>query len=210
MPQLGLLCTHTLSDTGDDLKDGTRHLPAGADVRGTTAVHVTDPADVEGGSHFTDHDLRRDMCIHCHDNADHPGLANTQQQIRALCWFPRMRSYVEDHVDTCAYCLGKRKAAPHGAVRARRRLKLIEFDHKILSAEVVAATGCTAVLTVVDPASRVTSFVPVSDETAVTTARALSTRWYPLFGVPAVFRMDGAPHSATIGPSGLPAAISQI
>ena len=36
-------------------------------------------------------------------------------------------------------------------------------------------------------------FVPVSDETAVTTARALFTRWYPLFGVPAVFRMDGAP-----------------
>ena len=60
-----------------------------------------------------------------------------------------------------------------GAVCARRRLKLVEFDHKILSAEVAAATGCAAVLTVVDPAPRVNIFVPVSDETVVTTARAL-------------------------------------
>ena len=59
------------------------------------------------GSHFTDHDLRRGMCIHCHGNADHPELANTQQQTGTLRWFHRMRAYVvEGHVDTCAYCLG--------------------------------------------------------------------------------------------------------
>ena len=35
-------------------------------------------------------------------------------------------------------------------------------------------------------------FIPVRDVGAETTARALFTRWYPLFGVPACFRMDGA------------------
>ena len=55
------------------------------------------------------------------------------------------------------------------------------------------ATGAAAVLTIVDVVSRVTVFVPVPDLTAVTTAHALYSRWYSLFGVPTVFRCDSHP-----------------
>ena len=70
---------------------------------------------------------------------------------------------------------------------------MIEFDHKILEPDVVAATGCAAILTIVDVVARVTMYVPVHTLNTVDTARALYTRWYSLFGSPAVMRMDNAP-----------------
>ena len=36
-------------------------------------------------------------------------------------------------------------------------------------------------------------YIPVRTESAVHTARAIYNRWYPIFGIPSVFRMDGAP-----------------
>ena len=36
-------------------------------------------------------------------------------------------------------------------------------------------------------------FLPAQDMTALTTARLLFVHWYPIFGVPAIFRVDGAP-----------------
>ena len=174
----------------------TRHLvtvvPTGAAVQVSSVDPLTDAGT---GLHYADHDLKRDLLIHCHDNGDHPSVFTTNGNVRALAWFPNMRNYIQDHCDSCAYCLAKRKATPPvgDAVRCRRRLKLVEFDHKILSKDVVTTTGYAAVLTVVDVVMRVTVFVPVTAVDAVTTARALFTRWYPLFGMPAVFRMDGAP-----------------
>jgi len=106
-----------------------------------------------------------------------------------------MQAYIDYHWNSCAYCVAKRTAAePVGtAVRARRRLKMIEFDHKILEPSVVAATGCAAILTLVDVVARITMYVPVRTLNTVDTARALYTRWYPLFGTPTVMRMDNAP-----------------
>ena len=46
----------------------------------------------------------------------------------------------------------------------------------------VAATGYADIITVVDVVSRVTIFIPVTRLTAAATARALFTRWYPMFG----------------------------
>ena len=122
-------------DSGDSSTDSTRHLvtvvPKGAAVKVTDSESVTDPSD---GSHYADHDLQRDLLIHCHDNSDHPRLANTNLQVRSLCWFPAIGRYIQYHdiVGSCAYCAAKRTAAtPVGvAVRTSRRLKLIEFDHR--------------------------------------------------------------------------------
>ena len=70
-------------DNGDDLTDYTRHLvtvlPKGANVRVTDALPVSD--DTGDGSHFADHDLRRDVLIHCHDNREHPSLAETSRDV---------------------------------------------------------------------------------------------------------------------------------
>lgn len=183
-------------DAADDAADATRHLvmvvPAGADVRITTTAPV---AEAGSGKHYADHDLRRDLVIHCHDNGNHASVADTHKQVRSMAWFPGITSFIKYHCDSCAYCVAKRKSTtPVGtAVRCARRLKLVEFDHKILPDDVAASVGYPAILTVVGVVSRVTLFIPVKDLTAETTARALFTRWYPLFGVPAIFRCDGAP-----------------
>ena len=70
-------------DNGDDLTDYTRHLvtvlPKGADVRVTDALPVSDATG--DGSHFADHDLRRDILIHCHANREHPSLAETSRDV---------------------------------------------------------------------------------------------------------------------------------
>ena len=70
-------------DNGDDLTDYTRHLvtvlPKGAHVRVTDALPVSD--DTGDGSHFADHDLRCDVLIHCHDNREHPSLAETSRDV---------------------------------------------------------------------------------------------------------------------------------
>ena len=75
-------------DSGDSSTDSTRHLvtvvPKGAAVKVTDSESVTDPSEPSDGSHYADHDLRRDLLIHCHDNSDHPGLANTNLQVRSL------------------------------------------------------------------------------------------------------------------------------
>ena len=106
-----------------------------------------------------------------------------------------MRKYIQDHVDSCSYCVAKSSTATPVdiAVRVKRRLKLIEIDHKIIPADLTAKIGIGAILTIVDVVSRCTMFVPVPNETAVSTARAIFNRWYPLFGVPAIIRRDGAP-----------------
>ena len=62
-------------DVGDDTIDVTRRLvtvvSTGARVRVTNATPVIDPSDEADGKHYADHDLRRDLLIHCHDNSDH-------------------------------------------------------------------------------------------------------------------------------------------
>ena len=166
-------------DDADGVSDLMRHLvtviPAGAALQVSLVEPVTDAGT---GLHYADHDLKRDLLIHCHDNGDHPSVFTTNANVRALAWFPGMRNYIQDHCDSCAYCLAKRKAAtPVGnAMRCRRRLKLVEFDHKVLPKDVADATGYDAVLSVVDVVTRVTMFVPVTSVDAVTTARALFTR----------------------------------
>ena len=64
-------------DNGDDLADYIRHLvtviPKGAAVSVTDTDLVAE--DVGDGTHFADHDLRRDILIHCHHTREHPGLA---------------------------------------------------------------------------------------------------------------------------------------
>ena len=67
----------------DDQQD--RHLvlvaPAGANVQITTLDRVTDAGS---GHHYADHDLRRDVLLHCHDNGHHTSLTNTQKHVHAL------------------------------------------------------------------------------------------------------------------------------
>ena len=76
-------------DVGDDATDVTHQLVTavltGARVKVTDAESVIDPSDDADGQHYADHDLRRDLLIHCHNNSDHPGLSNTNIQVRALC-----------------------------------------------------------------------------------------------------------------------------
>ena len=183
-------CTHQCDASG---MDGTRVLvpviPRGVMVQITTNPPITDGGD---GEHYQDHDLRRDLILHCHDNAQHPGLERTQNNLKALAWWPLMLADVDTHWKTCAYCLAARdtRSAVGDAVHAAHRFHMIEIDHKILDADTASATGYAAILTMVDDVSKLTLFTPVLTTSAAHAAHAVVTKWYPFFGVPMVFRSD--------------------
>ena len=115
-------CTHQCDASG---MDGTRVLvpviPRGVMVQITINPPITDGGD---GEHYQDHDLRRDLILHCHDNAQHPGLERTQNNLKALAWWPLMLADVDTHWKTCAYCLAARdtRSAVGDAVHARMLL----------------------------------------------------------------------------------------
>ena len=79
-------------DDSDNAVDLTRHLvtvvPCGADVRVTTVDPISGPGS---GHHYDDHDMRRDVLIHCHDNSHHPSLLTTHTSVRSLVWFANMQ-----------------------------------------------------------------------------------------------------------------------
>ena len=183
-------CTHKCDAEG---VDGTRVLvpviPRGAMVQVTTNPPITVGGD---GGHYQDHDLRQDLILHCHDNAMHPGLERTQNNLKALAWWPLMLADVETHWQTCAYCLAARetRSAVGDAVHAAHRFHMIEVDHKILDGDTASATGYAAILTMVDDVSKLTLFTPVPTTSAAHAAHAVVTKWYPFFGVPMVFRSD--------------------
>ena len=179
-------------DSGDKV-DGTRVLvpviPRGAEVRITTNPPITDGAT---GTHYQDHDLRCDLMLHTHDNAQHPGLERSQANLKALAWWPLMLADVETHWNSCAYCLAARdtRAAVGDAVHAAERFRLVEIDHKILDADTASATGYAAILTMIDDVSKLTLFTPVETTSTVHAAHAIVTKWYPFFGIPMMFRSD--------------------
>ena len=82
-----------------------------------------------------------------------PQLGPNQQELRALVWFRGMAPYTQYHVDSCALCLARRTTEePVGiAVRCKRRLQMLQFDHKKLTDAQAAATQHAAILTAVDP-----------------------------------------------------------
>ena len=174
-------------------------IPRGADVRITTTPTVTAEATGDG-THYQDHDLRRDILLHVHDNAHHPSLDATQAAVRALCWFPHMKTFIDDHYNTCAYCVAATATTPAigDAVHSKHRFRLVQVDHKILDAVVANATGCAAILTLVDSASRLTLFVPVETTSARDAAHAIFTRWYPFFSIPMYFVSDNGSAFASL------------
>ena len=173
--------------------DGTRILvpviPRGADVRITKNPPITDAGD---GRHYMDHDLRNDILLHVHDNAHHCNIQRTQDNLRSIAWWPNSRMDVDTHVKTCTYCTAALTShTPVGdSVHAKHRFRLIEIDHKILDASTAAATGCAAILTMLDDVSKLTLFIPVPTTSARDAAHAILVHWYPLFGAPLMFRSD--------------------
>ena len=120
-------------------------VPAGARVRITNSTPITDDSHMDEG-HYMDHDLRYDLMLYCHDFMDHPGKIATAHHVKSLAWFPGVLEHVRRWVDDCTDCSTRHKTATHigCGIIAEQRFEVVQIDHKILDAVIVAATGCPA------------------------------------------------------------------
>ena len=82
-------------------------MPAGAKARITSGDAGSAKADAT--KDWEKVDLKRDILLFCHDNTQHPQLAETLRDVRQLVWFPGMVTYVRHHWDSCVHCLHIRK-----------------------------------------------------------------------------------------------------
>jgi hypothetical protein len=181
-------------------KDETRVLvllvPAGAMVRVTTAAAVV---DAEEATEYEMLDLRRDLLLHCHDNAGHPRPGPTLTAVKLLAYWPTMgvkggKDSVQRHWDLCAHCTSMAELVEeHGlGVESTRRMEVLMIDHMILTDEHAAEAGAIGSLTMVDLASRMGIFAAAQSQTAEHTAELIMEYWVPYFGVPAVLVSDPA------------------
>ena len=173
------------------------YVPANAMVRVTRAKEVVAAGEAE---EYEMVDLRRDIVLMCHDNAQHPALGRTLAAIRSVAYWSTMagkevKDSVQKHISMCAHCISmSEKAAEHGlGVGTVRRAEEVQVDHFILEDEQKEMAGCIGALSIVDVATRFAVYTDAQGQTALETAVLLLIHWVPYFGIPVLIISD--PHS---------------
>ena len=120
----------------DNTRELVLYVPANAMMRVTRAKEVVTVGEAED---YEMVDMRRDLVLMCHDNAQHPGLGRTLAAIRSVAYWSTMagnedRDSVQKHISMCAHCISvSEKVAEHGlGVDTVRRAEVIQIDHFIL------------------------------------------------------------------------------
>ena len=147
--------------------DGTRKLvlmvPEGAMVRITAAPDVVRPGMA---AEYEKVDLRRDLILHCHDNAGHMAQRDTVLAVKALAYWgaisksAQVKDSVAAHIDQCAHCISRQaNKEEHGlGIDTMERMKVIQLDHMILTDEEAVLAGCIGSLQIIDVATRIGVF----------------------------------------------------
>ena len=194
------------ADESLDYQDPTSTLvlvvPAGAMVRITDSTRqpaITCPESHPVYGKWMQHDLRRDLLHLVHTNNDHPSLAHTLRALREMCWFPQMVPYTKYHVGVCPLCMPKTRAqrAIGASIIAAHRLWVVYVDHFVLSGNIPALSGVSHILTLMCSRTSFSMFIVVDSDSARDTATAIHNRWYPLLGVPLMFKSDRGPGFAS-------------
>ena len=165
----------------DEAQDLTKMLvtvmPSMAMVRLTTMDSIIAQEEMEAG-HYMTHDLRFDVMLLSHNCAQHPSLAQTLRNVAAIAWWPEIKVDIGHFYNSCSLCLPKRKAhrAVGISVMAAERFKAVQMDFKILDGDIAAASGYSAILTIICMATRIAMYIPVHTIDTINTARMLINR----------------------------------
>ena len=181
----------------EDRPDLTKMLftvvPPMAMVRLTTMDTIIAQEEMEQG-HYMTHDLRFDAMLLAHNCAQHPSLAQTLRNVAVVGWWPgvHVKEDISRYYNSCSLCLLKRRAHRFTgiSIMAAQRFKALQMDFKILDGDIAAASGIPAILTIICMATRMAMYIPVQSIDTMKAARMFMNRWYPQFGLPAVFRSD--------------------
>ena len=174
-------------------------IPNGARVKMITPEEV-EGYDVEGAEWMrTQHELRGQIMLMCHDLENHPKEAVTLMKARSIAHWANMDEDVHTHYWSCASCLPDVKAIKGvgKGIWSLHRFTVLQIDHYILNKEWQRACGVKEILTIVDVATGITSFEVVRSQTAKETARVIHDRWFPYYSTPLKFISDPHPGFAS-------------
>ena len=161
-------------------------IPNGARVKMITPEEV-EGYDAEGAEWMrTQHELRGQIMLMCHDLENHPKEAVTLMKARSIAHWANMDEDVHTHYWSCASCLPDVKAIKGvgKGIWSLHRFTVLQIDHYILDKEWQRACGVKEILTIVDVATGITSFEVVRSQTAKETARVIHDRWFPYYSTP--------------------------
>ena len=142
--------------------------------------------------HYMPHDLQFDAVLLAHNCAQHCSLAQTLRNVAAIGWWPEVKGDIARFYNPCLLCLPKRRShrSTGISVMAAQRFKALQMDFKILDGDIAQASGFPAILTIICMTTRMAMYIPVKTIDTVKTVRMFINRWYPQFGLQAIFRSD--------------------
>ena len=126
-----------------------------------------------------------------HDNAGHQDRDKTLSLVRDRFYWPGMAADIETKVSKCDRCIKRRAStyvrAPLVNIRTSQPLELVCMDYLTLDQ---SKGGSQHILAVTDHSTRYAQAVPTKDQTAKTTAEALSNAFIVHYGVPHKLHSD--------------------
>ena len=115
----------------------------------------------------------------------HPGIRGTRNLITQRFIWPRMHTDIKLWTQACIACQ-KAKVTRHTRTQLEKFDSAGRFDHIHIDfvGPLQIAQGCRYVLTIIDRATHWLEAVPLPDQTAETTAKALYENWITRYGCP--------------------------
>jgi len=166
--------------------------PKGAQVFVSTASKLFD--DEDGDDHFTDTDLRSDLCLLAHDYSLHAAWPEMVRFIKKSAAWMTMITDVKNHIASCPLCISKLRSlrlAGFGLISVAT-YRHVGCDHIILTKKLAELTGMAGILTIGCRASGEVEAVLVKDTSALVSGLAVFNRWIRHRGLMRVMYTDNA------------------
>ena len=136
--------------------------------------------------------LQAEVLTSLHDNHGHQGAERTTALVRERCYWPNMRSDIDQWCKECERCIIAKAVRPSvrtfmGHLTASKPLEVVAIDFTTLER---ASDGREHVLVVTDVFSKFTQAYPTSDQKAHTVVKILTEKWFYTYGVPKRIHSD--------------------
>ncbi|KAL3216805.1 hypothetical protein MRX96_032784 [Rhipicephalus microplus] len=137
--------------------------------------------------------LRGSVMIVFHDNNGHLGVEKTRDMIQRKYWWPSMRKYIREYVNSCHTCqtINARTTRNEGCLIPR---DIPTEPNVVTSLDHMGPLNEKGdhILVCIDHATRYMDAVTVPSTSSTHYLDFMSNRWIPRFGVPSVIIMDQA------------------